>query len=137
MELHALGDSQALNTVSGCDKRGFMKSRIVRSASLLALLVLALSVPGAFADGVTTNHTSVALGSIQTLRMNHGAGNAYWVPTSLASLFPMSLPNVPIIAIVPNPPPPVSATPEPATVYLFLLGTGLILVGMRRRAAES
>ncbi|MGH9735314.1 MAG: PEP-CTERM sorting domain-containing protein [Candidatus Acidiferrales bacterium] len=113
-----------------------MKS-IVRSASLLALLVLALSVTGAFADGVTSNHTAVTLGSIQTLSMNGGAQSAYWVPTSLASLFPMSLPNAPVIAIIPNPKAPVSATPEPATVYLFLLGTGLILFGMKRRVAES
>lgn len=113
-----------------------MQAKIVRSASLLALLVLVLSVTGAFADSVTSR-TAVARRSVHTLSVNNVMQNAYWIPTSLATLFPMLLPGTPIIAITSTPPPPTTPTPEPSTAYLFMLGAGLLLVGMRRRAAQS
>jgi len=119
--------------VTKCRALGdFMEARkVVRSVSLLALLVLVVSVTGVFADGATNSQprgTVVSLNSVQ-------APNPNLLQADL--MLPTLLPTGPIVALIPNPPPPTTPTPEPSSVYLFMLGAGMILFSLKRRATES
>lgn len=113
----------------------------------LFLLVLVLGVTGAFADGVTAPHSRgdfvtfdavhnftrvAALHSDFDFNTNTGFSgirDGYKLWTSLL--------DGPTAAIVPVPPDPPSTTPEPGTLYLLLMGGGLLALGMRRRAIQS
>lgn len=112
---HALGD--------------FMEARkIIRSASLLALLVLVISVTGAFADSATNSQSGSVVVSVSSVQVPS--------PNLQADLLlPTFLPAGPIIALT-SVPPPQATTPEPSTVYLFMLGAGMILLSLKRRATQ-
>jgi hypothetical protein len=122
--------------------------RIVCTIASLVLLVLVLGVAGASADGVMGGHRHANLVSFDAIHNLSGAaawhndfafggntqfklaGSSYWLGSGL-ELFG------PTLAIVPVPPNPPSTTPEPGTLYLLLIGGGLLVLGMRRRAIQS
>lgn len=121
--------------------------RVFCTMASLLLLVLVLGITGAFADGVTAAHSRgdfvtfdavhnftrvAALHSDFDFNANTGfAGirNGYKLWTSLL--------DGPTAEIVPVPPDPPSTTPEPGTLYLLLMGGGLLALGMRRRTTQS
>lgn len=105
--------------------------KIVPSVSLLALLVLVVSVTGAFADGATNSQFGGTVVSVSTVQ----TPNPNLLQADL--MLPTLLPTGPIVALIPNPPPPVTPTPEPSSVYLFMLGAAMILFSLKRRATQS
>ncbi|HTU33721.1 MAG TPA: PEP-CTERM sorting domain-containing protein [Candidatus Acidoferrum sp.] len=121
-------------------------TRVVRTVSMLAVLVLVLGVAGAFADGVTpsrhddsliTSNTFHSLSptadshvgfAVESARPSNGIRQGY--------LLRMSLLGNPKSDLVSNPPPPTS-TPEPGTLLMLAAGLGVLVVGWRQRASQS
>lgn len=121
--------------------------KIVATMASVLLLVLILGVTGASADGVTGGQNHANLVSFDAIHNSGGitvslndfasAGNVQLEGSQIANWVGTSLFGAVTPDIVPVPPPPPSTTPEPGTLYLLLIGGGILALGMRRRAIES
>lgn len=122
-------------------------TRMVRTASVLVVLVLVLGVAGAFADGVSSSRHDDSLTAVNTfhpLNPNadshvglalEGAGHSNGVRQGY--LLRMSLLGDPKSDLVSVPPPPPTSTPEPGTLLMLAAGLGVLAVGWRQRASQS
>ena len=123
-------------------------TRVVRTVSLLAVLVLVLGVAGAFADGVTASrHDDSLITSNNLHSLNPTADSNAGLALESAShsngirqgyLLRMSLLGDPKSDLISNPPPPPpTSTPEPGTLLMLAAGLGALVVGWRQRATQS
>lgn len=123
-------------------------TRVVRTVSLLAVLVLVLGVAGAFADGVTASrHDDSLITSNNVHSLNPTADSNAGLALESAGrssgirqgyLLRMSLLGDPKSDLISNPPPPPpTSTPEPGTLLMLAAGLGALFVGWRQRATQS
>lgn len=122
-------------------------TRVVRTVSLLAVLVLVLGVAGAFADGVTSSRHDDSLITRNTFHSLNPTADSH-VGFALESagrsdgirqgyLLRMSLLGNPKSNLISNPPPPPTSTPEPGTLLMLAAGLGVLVFGWRQRASQS